>query len=142
MSTWPKALTPNANTFYYHFDCPNPWGGPWKGHATHGLDLLFTLQTYHDHLALGQQYCAERFASDFVAFVNGKDPWLAPPRHGRHGSKVYFAAPDDEKDESLFVTDESSPELRRRRILLTVLKEEYWDRLFDAWQMFLEGPQW
>lgn len=57
--------------FLCRFNCPNPWDGAWKGHATHILDLAFLLLNYNQYLSKGQQQAAERFADDVIACARG-----------------------------------------------------------------------
>lgn len=140
MDAWSKASGSEGKAFLYHFDCPNPWDGPWKGQATHGLDLMFVLQNYRDHLSEGQQSCGERFASDIITFVNGNDPWPKTRGNRHQQPMVYLAAPSGEKDNSSLVSDMYSSVLNRRKILQTQVREDYRDMLFDSWQMFMDSP--
>lgn len=156
---WPGAVfsadsIDDRASFLYHFNARNPWPGRWKDHCTHDLDLTFALQNYREHLSPGQQKCADRMAHDLVRFVHGKDPW--PAFHGKGpdcpGAMVYSVSTNDEKDESGYVEgvngivggEESArfnQRTGRRELMQTIVKEEYYDKLFEAWYLFMLGPQ-
>lgn len=53
-----------CKTYVYRFNEPNPWDGPWKGHATHILDITFLLQNFNEFLDEKQKAQAEGFAKD------------------------------------------------------------------------------
>ncbi|CAK7237570.1 hypothetical protein SBRCBS47491_010024 [Sporothrix bragantina] len=134
---WGTSGTPGTQAFLCHFNCPNPWEGPWKGHASHIQDIVFVLQNYRETLSSGQCLCAERYARDLITFVCGAEPW---PAHtdGEPGSMVYFAPEDGEEDNSGFVSSEDAQKTgRRSTFLLSVVGEEHLDKLVDAWQMFM-----
>ncbi len=59
----------------YRFNEPNPWDGPWKGHATHILDIAFLLQNFNEFLDERQKSSAEEFAKKIIVFVAGEAPW-------------------------------------------------------------------
>jgi len=64
-------------TYVYRFNEPNPWEGPWKGQASHILDISFLFQLFNDFLEKSQQQLAETFARDVLNFISGKVPWQA-----------------------------------------------------------------
>lgn len=138
---WSASSITGTEAFLYHFNCPNPWDGPWKGHAIHVQDLMFVLQNYRDQLAPGQQHCAKRFAKEVIAFVHGMEPWPAYQSGADSGSMVYSARLEGDIDESMFVLDEASDQTGRRNILQNLVEEKLFDKLLDVWQMFLNGPQ-
>lgn len=134
---------PGTEALLYRFNCPNPWDGPWKGVATHIQDIVFMLLNYRESLAPGQRKSAERFAQDIIAFVaGGKTPWKGYRSGVDEGSMVYFAPMEGEEDESGFVGDEKPGRTGRRDVLLRLGEErgQVWDRIMDAWQMFMAGP--
>ena len=91
---WSRSLVAGTEAFLYHFNRPNPWEGPWKGHSSHSLDMVFLFQNYNNYLSLGQRQCAERHAREVIAFVNGKDPWPSYQCEKMPGALVYYAAKD------------------------------------------------
>ncbi|KAB5533474.1 Alpha/Beta hydrolase protein [Coniochaeta sp. 2T2.1] len=126
-----------------HFTAPNPWEGPWKGHATHGQDAAFVLQNFNEHLGPGQRKVAERMGRELVDFVAGKEglPWLGGVEEGGR-EVVYYAAVDGGEDESAVVSSaEAAGRLERRRELEGVVggRAEVLDRLMDAVGMLLSG---
>src|SRR5450755_1817479 len=44
--SWASSSVPDSKAYLYHFNCLNPWDGPWKGYATHSIDIIFALQNY------------------------------------------------------------------------------------------------
>ncbi|KAJ5268627.1 hypothetical protein N7505_004385 [Penicillium chrysogenum] len=65
----------SGNAFIYHFNEPNSWDGPWKGYATHLLDVSYLFQNYNEALSEPQRAVASQFARDLVAFSCGRAPW-------------------------------------------------------------------
>lgn len=77
----------NGDVFYYNMSELNPFEGPNKGTAHHGVDLLFVFMTYQGHLDAALQKQAEVVAGHWLTFVNGKDPWK--PHDGKKdGSSI------------------------------------------------------
>lgn len=138
--SWASSSVPDSRAYLCHFNSPNPWEGPWKGHATHALDIIFVLQNYREHLSAGQRRCAERFAGDLIAFVNGAEPWSAYGADGKPGAMVYYAPMEGDKDESEFVSTGLPEKTGRTNILVDLVGEERLDMLVQACQMFLIGP--
>jgi hypothetical protein len=136
---WSGRVVPRSDAFVYHFNCPNPWEGKWKDHATHVLDITFVLQNYNDHLSPGQRQCAVRFAEDIITFVQGGSPWPAYQCSGMAGTMIYDAPTDGGDDESRFVGNEHSHLLKRRRALQDLVNTDLLDKLFLSWEMFMQG---
>lgn len=126
--------------FLYRFNVPNPWPGPWKGHATHILDIVFLLQNYREKLAVGQRKTGERMAREVVAFVSGRRSWPAYGMGGKEGAMVYYAAEDAEEDGSGYVENEGLGGTGRRDVLQRVMGQEIWDQVMSAWEGFMKGP--
>lgn len=124
------------DAFLYRFNCPNPWDGVWKGHATHILDLAFLLLNYNEYLSKGQRQAAERFAKDVITFVHGREPWAAYRSETQEGSMVYNAPADGAMDRSEFVECDG-PQTGRRDAMHRFDAPEILDRLMDGWQMFM-----
>ncbi|POR33560.1 hypothetical protein TPAR_06256 [Tolypocladium paradoxum] len=66
-----------GDVFLYAFHEPNPWDGPFRGHATHVLDVAFLFQNFNDILDQSQKNIAKAFAKDVIAFSNGLPPYKA-----------------------------------------------------------------
>ncbi|KAJ9151287.1 Sterol esterase [Pleurostoma richardsiae] len=141
VKAWAAASIAGTEAFLAHFNCPNPWDGPWNGHATHILDIAFVLQNYRESLSGGQAQCAERYAKDIIAFVNGMSPWTAYQDIVSPGSMVYFAAEHSSKDDSRFVSTEAPELTGRRDYIQTIVGEKLFDKLADAWDMFMAAPR-
>lgn len=138
---WSTSCVPGTEAFLCHFNAPNPWKGPWKGHASHIQDLAFVLMNSHESLSPGQRLCAERYAEDVISFVNGGTPWAAYETSIKEGAMVYFASEKAEEDGSGFVPVENPEHTNRRDHLIEIVGEALLDRLVDAWQMFMAGPK-
>jgi carboxylesterase type B len=67
--SWPGAA------YVYHFNEPNPWDGPYKGEATHILDIAFLFQNYNEYLSDEQSATAKAYAGHLIAFVNGEESY-------------------------------------------------------------------
>jgi carboxylesterase type B len=133
------AAVDECKAYLCHFNCPNPWDGSWKGYATHALDIIFVLQNYTHHLSVGQRLCAERYAKDVIAFVNGAEPWPVYSTD-QPGSMVYYAPMEGNKDESEFVPTQTPEKTGRKNDLVELVGEESLDKLVEACQKFLVGP--
>jgi carboxylesterase type B len=133
------AAVDECKAYLCHFNCPNPWDGTWKGYATHALDIIFVLQNYRHHLSVGQRLCAERYAKDVIAFVNGAEPWPVYSTE-QPGSMVYCAPTEGDKDESEFVPTQTPEKTGRKNDLVELVGEEWLDKLVEACQKFLVGP--
>ncbi|KAF9894102.1 hypothetical protein FE257_009075 [Aspergillus nanangensis] len=131
---WSGSSVVDTEALLYHFNCPNPWDGPFKGRAIHIQDIAYALLNYQDHLAPGQQQSAARFAEDIIAFTNGRSPWA-------RGAMVYYASVEGEQDESKFVSDVTPEHTGRRDILQSIVSVGLLDKVMDAWQMFMAGPR-
>lgn len=138
---WSVSPISGVQAFLYHFNCPNPWEGPWKGHASHVLDIAFALQNYRDRLSSGQRQCAERLARDIIHFVNGNEPWKQYEQSANAESMIYFAPAEGDEDESRLVSDQDTELTSRRDILQRLAKGDMLDKVMDAWLMFMSGPR-
>lgn len=138
-STWSEGGS-DTESFLYRFNLPNPWDGPWKGHATHILDIAVVLQNYRERLAPGQQQASDRFTKHVISFVNGGSPWPAYQHGSAEGAMVYFAAEQGDNDESRFVAHETPETVDRRDIILR-LTQPVLDKVMEAWEGFMKGPK-
>ncbi|KAK5061076.1 hypothetical protein LTR84_007617 [Exophiala bonariae] len=137
---WATSPRPGVKAYLYHFNCPNPWEGPWQGHATHALDIMFVLQNYAQYLDKGQEECALRFSKDLISFVNGNDPWPACEPGGQSNAMVYYAPMEGDLDQSKYVVDGNPASTGRKNDLVELVGEERLDKLVEACQHFLIGP--
>jgi carboxylesterase type B len=138
---WADSLLPDTSAFLYHFNCPNPWDGAWRGHATHVLDIAFLFQNYGEWLEYGQCKVARRMAADFVRFVHGEAPWQAVGRDGVN-CMVYDAAVDGDEDDSVFVGSHdpnNDVKTGRRHIIEQTFGKERFDDLLEVLSMLLAG---
>ena len=124
-----------CEVYKYHFNCPNPWPGPWKGVAVHGQDVVWALQNYNDHLPHGQREAAELMAKHMIAFVNGEAPY---PEGRNEGAMVYDTSIDGDHTTSKFAPEGAVDETRRRQVLLK-LDPSVLDKVLDAWHDFMLG---
>lgn len=135
---WPRLS--GGDSFLYHFDCPNPWDGLWKGRATHDHDLMLLLQNYKEFLCPGQRKCGENFAEDIIKFVNGKDPWAPIEPTKPREAMAYYASATGECDESKLCSHTTINQAQRQDFLVKLVKEEYLEKLLEAWSLFMRGP--
>ncbi|KAE8376990.1 Alpha/Beta hydrolase protein [Aspergillus bertholletiae] len=66
-----------GNSHVYYFNEENPWEGPWKGKATHILDLAYLTQNFQEFMTPSQKLVATAYAEDFFKFCHGSRPWPA-----------------------------------------------------------------
>lgn len=136
---WSAAGSAERKAYLSHFNFPNPWDGPWKGHASHALDIVIVLGTYNAFLSLGQKACAEHMTDDFLRLAYNEEPF--PPFRSGGESKVYYADADGQKDESKVVQDADAGLTRRRAILEETAagNPEVLDKLLAAFGLFMQG---
>lgn len=79
-----------SDAFFLALDEPNPWDGPFKGHAAHILDIAFLLQNFNETLDQTQKASAIAFGMDIIAYVSGEKPWNAFNR-GEQGDMMVYA---------------------------------------------------
>jgi hypothetical protein len=133
--------THDTASFLCHFNCPNPWSGPWEGYGTHALDSAFMLGNFNDHLSEGQRSCANKMALNMIKFVNGEDPF---PSFAKDGIEmVYDADADGKVDKCASVSATTAANTGRRATLegLVRAKPEYLDQLLGALGLVLQGPR-
>lgn len=138
---WSTSPVHGTESFLYRFNCPNSWDGPWKGHATHILDIAFLLLNYREYLSPGQQLSVERFAKDIITFLHEGRPWTKYQDGIGGGSMVYYAPMDGNQDMSRFVGNGASETMGREDVLESLVGPELLDNCMDAWQMFTAGPR-
>lgn len=132
----------NTKAYLAHFNMPNPWDGPWQGHASHALDTAILLGNYNEFLGDGQRACAEKMAGDMISFAYGKEPF--PPYSGEPGGSamVYYAGVAGKEDVSHAASGSDESGTGRRSILdkLAAGKPEVLDQLMGAFSILIQGP--
>ena len=124
-------LSAHMRTHMYRFNESNPWDGPWKGYATHILDVTFLLQNFNEFLESPQRETAERYAIDVIKFMNGKEPW-EEWKQGEKNAKVYGAEGREE------VVEDIPSKVGRRSVMLELDKEVGFDKLSSAFDRFMK----
>ncbi|KAI3390937.1 hypothetical protein diail_8335 [Diaporthe ilicicola] len=132
-----------TKSFLAHFNMPNPWSGPWQGHASHALDIAILLGNYNDFLSPGQKNSSDQMSGDLLAFAYGKEPFSQYTAGNSGVSKVYIAGVDAKKDESRVVNESSESETGRRRIIEDVAAGDpvVLDKLLSVFGLFVQGPK-
>jgi carboxylesterase type B len=125
-----------GKTYYYHFNEPNPWDGPFKGCSTHMLDAAFLFQNVSEQMPPEARRVAEVLAQDFVKFANGVKPWDC---FEAGGGDVQTYGPSDKRVVGMI---ENNGLGHGRRDILSRLGEEGkvdLDQLSVAWDLFIAG---
>lgn len=141
---WHDFPISDTKAYMYHFNCPNPWEGQWKGTSSHCLDFAFFTMNFNEFLSPGQQAAAKRFAYDICVFVQGEEPWPAFERPGANQNApamVYDAGADNAEDDCHALTDADVRRKGRRPYLEQLVKREHYEMLLEAWNMFIAGPK-
>lgn len=126
--------------YVYHFNEPNPWDGPWKGEASHILDVAFLFQNFSEFLEDEQKESARTFAADFIQFVNGNAPWQEWA-WGK-GAKVYGPSDAEEGCKCqwiAYVKDRPTAATGRESTILQLAEGIPLDEIAAAWGAFLQG---
>ncbi|KAL2004006.1 hypothetical protein VTN02DRAFT_1069 [Thermoascus thermophilus] len=107
-----------GNTYVYYFNEANPWDGPWKGRASHILDLAYLFQNYREFLTPAQQAVASALAEDVFKFCHGVAPWPAVKDGDiENGFTARLYGPSDTKPATGTVRQPYGGESMRRSIL-------------------------
>lgn len=132
--TYAESLAEKMKTYMYRFNEPNPWEGPWKGHAIHIQDLMWLFQNLNEFMDGPQQAQAKAFAEGVLDFANGKDAW----RPWKSEDRVAMVMGPEGKVE--LVRDE--PSVNGRRAIIHELAKETggMDVLSDALNAFMRAP--
>ncbi|RKL12917.1 hypothetical protein BFJ70_g16050 [Fusarium oxysporum] len=124
----------STQSYVYHFNEPNPWSGPFKGYASHILDVAFIFQNYNKDLDEKQKATAVAFASDIITFVNGQQPWK--PFNSRRGVKSYLRGGGE------YSEPPNESKTRRSQFILELAKDNNgpgMDGLTKVFTNFMEG---
>ncbi|KAK5094642.1 hypothetical protein LTS08_008498 [Lithohypha guttulata] len=125
---------PTDRAFVYHFNERNPWAGPFKGFATHILDVAFLFQNYSELLSEEQRTSSEDMAKHVVTFVNGKNPF--PPFKGKQNGGAHIYGPSGQAG---FVVSGSAEAVGRDSRIWKLGNQVGLDRLLEAFQNILRG---
>ncbi|KNG84948.1 putative carboxylesterase [Aspergillus nomiae NRRL 13137] len=107
-----------GNSHVYYFNEGNPWEGPWKGRATHILDVAYLTQNFQEFMTPSEQLVATTLAEDFFKFCHGTSPWPAVTNGDittNFTARVY--GPSSEGHSVGQVSEPYKGESRRRSIL-------------------------
>ena len=88
-------------------------------------------------MSFSQRLCAERYAKDLIAFINGAEPWPANGNDKLPGAMIYDAPIEGGRDESVFVPKRTPETTARTNFLVDLVGEDSLDKLLQANQMFL-----
>lgn len=133
-ANWPSSR--NSKAYLFHFNEPNPWDGPYKGKASHVLDVAYLFQNYAEHLTDDQKAVGRAFGSDFIEFVNGGSPWH-PVSAGKMCARVY--GPSDTKETVKFVDSGDAAESGRNRKIHELGSALGFDALGEVYTNFFQG---
>jgi carboxylesterase type B len=119
-----KACSPPKRASRYHFHVPNPIEGPFKGLASHELDVAFLLQNYDEYFDERNRKLAREMQDQFIEFVNGEG-WVEDGKlvvFGGEGKVVV----DEEKYDQVYRGG-------RGAVLEQIGMQKLW-RLAEMWQ--------
>ncbi|KAJ6040854.1 uncharacterized protein N7446_003830 [Penicillium canescens] len=129
----------SGRAYVFHFNEPNTWDGPLKGHANHILDVAYLFQNYNEHVTDRQRAVATQFAEDLILFANSKSPWR-PFKYENMDlySRIYGV--DLPVNPNRVATVKGPVELSKRRdVIFEIMKTIPADELSKAWGMFMTG---
>jgi len=67
-----KACSPPKRASVYHFHVPNPIAGPYKGLASHELDVAYLLQNYDEHFDDHDRMIARVMQDQYLRYIHGE----------------------------------------------------------------------
>lgn len=119
-----KRCVPQKKASRYHFHVANPVEGPFKGLASHELDVAYLLQNFNSQFDQKNRELAENIADHFIRFINGEG-WV------EEGKVVVF----DDNDIVKVNEDEYDQLYRSGRgtILESIGAQSLW-HLAEMWQ--------
>lgn len=125
-----------------HFNERNPFEGPYKGRASHMLDVAYIWGNYNRKYTKQNWITARAFAEDFVSFVTGRDqlPVFNRKNEGTETSRpVTVYGPSEQNISSKVVELGSLPTGRNHGIFTLAAEVGGLDVLLDAMGAFLSG---
>lgn len=127
----------SGNAYVYHFNEPNPWDGPWKGHANHILDVAFLFQNFNEHLSQEQEKSAIKFAEDFIQFAYGNAAWPAFSLGAEHLFARVYGLSVPQATDRVETVKVPSVHAERRETILKLANSIPSDNLIAAWGAFM-----
>lgn len=106
-----------GNVYVYYFNEGNPWDGPWKGRASHILDLAYLFQNFQEYMTPTQRAVGTAFAEDIFKFCHGVAPWSPTTGISLSGGFVARTYGPSEKSTIGEVKEPFGGESLRRRTL-------------------------
>lgn len=106
------------NAYVYYFNEGNPWEGPWKGRASHILDVIYLFQNFHDFMSPEQVAVSIAFAEDALKFCYGDAPWPAvTPGDIENGFSARIYGPSQQGTTTAITSQATGGNTLRRSIL-------------------------
>lgn len=120
----------------YFFNERNPWDGPYKGQATHILDVAYLFQNFNHSLDERQEQVAEAFARDVLDFVTGAQLGWSEWDADRPVERVY--GPSETEILSI-VQGLETEKTKRRRIVFGFEDVGGLDAVYRVFNNFMAG---
>lgn len=118
-------------TFAYHIDQISTLDHVLRGQAYHAIDLYYVFLNSRETMTPDQVVMAEKMASDWIAFANGRDPWERFESskkwmiYGPKEAQNTWALQDEDQDENIRHYS------RWRSVIDTGLYEKLWNAAED-----------
>lgn len=99
-------LSSQNKLFLYHFDQRSTIKNSLEGTAYHAHELLYLFKNLKDEMTEEQRFMAKDFASAWIKFAHGEDPWPVPASGhsqrywkiwGDHGKQAVVTEAEDEE---------------------------------------------
>ncbi|USP77107.1 uncharacterized protein yc1106_04381 [Curvularia clavata] len=119
-----KASSPPKRASRYHFHVPNPIDGPFKGLASHELDVVLLLNNFEEHLDKHTREVARAMQDQFIRYINGEG-WAKSGKLTVFGSNGMTEV-DEEQYDAVYRNG-------RGAMLEDIGMNKLW-RLADTWQ--------
>jgi hypothetical protein len=130
-----RPRSPGKGSSVFFFNHGNPWNGPFKGKASHVLDVAFLFQNYNHLLGAEQKKGSEDFAVDMMRFVSGEEVLgTSYEKEGRMMAMVYG-------DGGVKIADAKKGSDSGRRIeIIEVAEQVGGDKLMEVFERFMMSP--
>lgn len=122
-----------GTTYVYHLNEPNPWDGPFKGQATHILDVALLFRNFDHELPAEAKEVGHAYGDSIIKFVSGQVPWQATSQ----SKPVAQVFGHDAGTGALRI--DVSEKVGRRSTVFKYKDTIGWDTLNDAFGAFLAG---
>lgn len=118
----------NGSSIFF-FNHGNPWDGPFKGKASHVLDVVFMFQNYNHLMSEQQRRSAERFGIDIIKFVRGE--WEVSNNSADALKAMVYG------DDGVKIADaKNGDEVGRNSKILEIANAVGRDKLMDVFERF------